>query len=208
MTTRSMPILTVCCLAAQLSPLWGVTNNVRGIDIIYKKKPAGSIIAQTQTDSSGVYRIQSLPAGDYQLEATSANWNQLAPCGGDGPPVQQTTQVNNSRSNIKNNAAGPRPAALASGPSVTNGQLLFSGTLCQGLVITQDFTLSDTADLAGVFTSDDVILSTTALSFRAVVGGPAPAAQTLDISATGSSAVSYTAASWEGPPQPRRRSTS
>src|ERR1035438_8480731 len=185
MTTRSMPILTVCCLAAQLSPLWGVTNNVKGIDIIVRKKPGGGSIT-AQTDSSGVYRIQNLPAGDYQLEATSANWNQLAPCGGDGPPVQQTTQVNNSRSNIKNNAAGPRPAALASGPGVTNGQLLFSGTLCQGLVITQDFTLSDTADLTGVFTSDDVTLSTTSLSFRAVVGGATQRRQTLDISATGS----------------------
>ena len=103
-----MPILTVCCLAAQLSPLWGVTNNVKGIDIIVRKKPGGPSVT-AQTDSSGVYRIQKLLAGDYQLEATSANWNQLAPCGGDGPPVQQTTTVNNSRSNIKNNAAGPRP---------------------------------------------------------------------------------------------------
>ena len=43
LTIRFSPILLAVFLAIQVTPLWASTNNVKNIDIIVKKKPAGAI---------------------------------------------------------------------------------------------------------------------------------------------------------------------
>jgi hypothetical protein len=69
MTIRFAPFLLATFLAIQVSPLWAAINNVKGIDVIVKKKPGGALIRAT-TDDNGDFTVRVDGAGTYEVTAS------------------------------------------------------------------------------------------------------------------------------------------
>jgi uncharacterized protein (TIGR03437 family) len=181
MTTRFVQAILAACLLTQVSPLWASTNNVKGIDIVVKKKPGGALAVSTTSDVGGRIRFSLPAAGDYTIVAS-----QIVATS----PVGLTLRGNFT--SVGTAAAG----ALVSGANMNGAYLTAAGSAgSQGQIFSVDITTSGPVSFAGNFFSDsDFTASSNHLTFYSVQGGPSPLPQNLWLFNNTTAALNYSAA--------------
>src|SRR4051812_24543716 len=180
-----MKRLTLAFLLLLSAGLLHAGGDVDEIDIIVKKKPSGSgkIAATARSDSSGVFRISELPPGDYEMQLSlPTGW----------------TKKGSSSISLKTTFISPKGGVkgLATGRNILENRLQAAALLTPGQtdLLTDSFTLTDTASLTGLLISDDIAISNTSLRFIAMQGGSLPPPQTVELTSASDGNVTYTAA--------------
>jgi hypothetical protein len=163
--------------------LWAASNNVKGIDIVVKKKPCkGCTEIAAPSDGSGRIRFDIPAAGDYTITASQSN-----------PPA---TAVALTLKGFFTSIGTAAPGTLVTGPNLSGTFLIAAGPTGPGQeqILSADITVSGPVHFAGQFYEDSpVTTNTNHLMFYAVAGGAAPLAQPVWILNNSTGAVSYSA---------------
>jgi len=131
-------------LPLAFAALQASTNNVKGIDIVVKKKHGGAMVAHQVTGPAGTFVVENVQPGSYTISAELPGGQQQSYSSHSTTITFSALSPNATNEKVK--AAAP---FAASGPDVTNNTLQVTGALKPGVFLSEDFTLSAPATIAG-----------------------------------------------------------
>lgn len=95
-TVATFVAMTVGYIADTASPIPG--DPVPGVDVSIEQSPSGIIIAQTSTNSNGIFEVGNLPPGKYKI-----TWRRLP---GQTATTSAAARGSNNYNSAKSNTAG------------------------------------------------------------------------------------------------------